>query len=208
MSLGVQSFSTNLKTLLNVEPEQEHAMLAKAVHAVTNLNQQIANMQQYNAISSFDESDAPLLFGKIAGVIAQYNPLIEEHSFLRVLEITDLPELLAFGRIDVKKLLTIRESIECREFRAWLSSADQLNDAELKRLLTGLRARAASLIASPAGKITRLAVNSALGLIPGYGTLVALAEGAVDTFLLEKLLPSPGALSFLTRSIPSVIRRD
>jgi hypothetical protein len=37
---------------------------------------------------------------------------------------------------------------------------------------------------------------------------MALAEGALDSFLLEKLLPSAGALSFLSQSIPSIISRD
>jgi hypothetical protein len=205
---GIQRFRTNLKVLLHAEPEQEHAMLEKAVIAVSKLNQRIANMKEYNAISLFEEGDAPLLFGKIAGVVAQYDPRIEENSFLRVLEITEIPEMLVSGTIKVKKLLEIRESVECREFRVWLSSTDQMNDAELKRLLKGVRARAASLIASPAGKVTRLAVNTALGLTAGYGTLMALAEGALDSFLLEKLLPSAGALSFLSQSIPSIISRD
>jgi hypothetical protein len=124
---------------------------------------------------------------------------------LRVLEMTGIPELLASGKIDIKKLLVIRESNECREFRAWLSNTDRFNDAELKKLLTGVRARAASFIASPSGKAVRLVVNAGLGLVPGYGTVTSLVEGAVDTFLLDKLLPSSGVLSFLSQSIPSII---
>ena len=208
MSPGVQRISTNLSDLLDISPEQEHAMLTTAVNAVTSLNQLIANMQQYNAISVFEDGDASLLFGKVAGVVAQYDPRIEETSFLRVLELTDIPQLIASGKVEVKKLLDARESSECREFRAWLTSVDQLDDKELKRLLTGVRARAATFIVSPVGKVTRLAVNAALGLIPGYGTVTAVAEGVLDNFLLEKLLPSSGALSFLSHSIPSIIGRN
>jgi hypothetical protein len=206
-SPSVQRFNTNLQELLGISREQEHQMLGTAVLTVSRINQQIADMQEYNAISSFEEGDASLLFGKIAGVIAQYSPQVEESSFLRVIEIVGIPELLASGRIDVNKLLQVRESNECREFRAWLSSTDQLDDAELKRLLIGVRARAGAFIASPTGKVVRLAVNAALGLIPGYGTAASLAEGALDNFLLDKLLPSSGVLSFLSQSIPSVISR-
>jgi hypothetical protein len=206
-SLGVQRFGTNLQKLLGISAEQEHDMLTTAVLTVSTLNQSLADMHEYNAISLFEEGDAPLLFGKIAGIIAQYNPQIEERSFLRVIEIAGIPELLVSGKIDVSKLLTVRETNECREFRAWLSGADQIEDARLEKLLTGVRARAASFIASTTGKTVRLAVNAALGLIPGYGTMMSLAEGAADSFLLDKLLPSSGVLSFLNQSIPSVISR-
>ena len=182
-------------------------MLSAAVTAVTGLNQLVANMQEYNAITTFEDSDTPLLLGKVAGVVAQYSPQAEERSFLRVIELTEIPELLAIGRVDVGKLIVARESLECREFRAWLSSIDHLDDKELKRLLTGVRARIASFTKSPAGKTIRLAVNTALGLIPGYGTATALAEGAIDSFLLDKLLPSSGAFSFINQSVPSVIAR-
>jgi hypothetical protein len=205
VSPGVQRFSTNLQTLLEIPINREHEMLSAAVTAVTGLNQLVANMQEYNAITTFEDSDTPLLFGKIAGVVAQYNPQAEERSFLRVIELTEIPELLAIGRVEVGKLIVARESSECREFRAWLSSIDHLDDKELKRLLTGVRATIASFTKSPAGKTLRLAVNTALGLIPGYGAATALAEGAIDTFLLDKLLPSSGALSFLSKSVPSVI---
>ena len=207
ISPGVQRFNTNLRELLGTSSEEEHVMLSESVSAISTLNQKLADMTEYQAISTLEESDVPLLFGKIAGIMAPYNPRLEESSFLRVLEIAGIPHLLDSGRIDVQKLLEIRSSGECREFRAWLTSADQIDDAKLKSLLTGFRARAGSLIASPAGKLVRFAVNVGLGLIPGYGSATALAEGVVDNFLLDKMLPSPGVLSFLSKSVPSIISR-
>jgi hypothetical protein len=47
-------------------------------------------------------------------------------------------------------------------------------------------------------------VNAALGLIPGYGTAASIGEGALDMFLLEKMLPSSGVLTFLNHSMPSI----
>jgi len=126
---------------------------------------------------------------------------------LRVLELTDIPNLLVVGRIDVESFLKIKDSNECQAFRSWLTTTDKINDEQLKRLITGFRARAASLIASPSGKTLRFAANAALGLIPGYGMAISLAEGVVDTFLLDKLLPSSGVLSFLNNAIPSVFKR-
>jgi hypothetical protein len=207
VSPGVQRFSTNLTSLLDISKQQEHDMLATTVLTVSNLNQSLANMRQYNAISVFEEGDAPLLFGKISGIVAPYNPKNEEEAFLRVIEVVGIPDLLASGRIDVDRLIKVRESNECLEFRAWLSKADRINDAELQKMLTGVRARAAAFISSPSGKVTRFIANAALGFLPHYGTATSLIEGAVDNFLLDKLLPSSGVLSFLGHSIPSVIHK-
>jgi hypothetical protein len=118
--------------------------------------------------------------------------------------VTDLPEFIESRRIDVAKLLEIRDTAECREFRYWLPTTDSIDDAKLKEIIGGFRARAASFIASGSGKAIRLAVNTGLGLIPGYGTLVAAGEGIVDAFLLDQMLPSSGVLSFLNNIAPSV----
>jgi hypothetical protein len=206
-SEGVQRIETNLQSLLGISEEREHTILASTVTAVVNLNTRMADMEAYSAISLFDPSEAPLLFGKIHGIISPHNPIFEEKAFFRVLELTDIPQMITSGRIDVSKLLKIRDSNECREFRSWLTTTDRMNDQELKRLVAGFRARAASYIGSTSGKVLRLATNAGLGLIPGYGTLISLTEGAVDAFLIDKLLPSSGVLSFLNSSVPSLFSR-
>jgi hypothetical protein len=203
-SADVQRFETNLHKLLGVSTEEEHNILTAMVKAVVNLNTRMADMAAYSAITSFETSEAPFLFGKIHGIVSPNNPSFDEKAFLRVLEFTDIPDLLVTGRIDTNKLLEIRQSVECKEFRSWLSSTDEMNDVELKRLLKGLRSRLALFINSKKGKTLRLMANATLGLLPVYGSVVSLTEGAVDTFLMDKLLPSPGALSFLNNSIPSV----
>lgn len=201
---GMQRFETNLQTMLGITLEQEHDMLAEVVKATANLNQRIADMAEYDAISHFENSEAPLLFGKIHSLVAQLNPKFDEQAFLRVISVTEIPKLIQNRRIDVQELLRIRETDECREFRGWLAKTDNIDDAKLKSLLRGFRAKAASFIATNSGKALRLGVNTGLGLIPGYGSLVALGEGVVDSFLLEKMLPSSGVLTFLNYAMPSI----
>jgi hypothetical protein len=190
--------------MLGINLEQEHDMLAELVKGTSNLNQRIADMAEFSAISHFEDSEAPLLFGKIHSLVAQLNPEFDEHAFLRVIGVTEIPKLIENRRINVDELMKIRETDECREFRSWLSTTDSLDNAELKRILTGFRAKAASFIATKSGKSLRLGVNTTLGLIPGYGTLLALGEGVVDTFLLETMLPSSGVLTFLNHAMPSI----
>ena len=201
---GMQKFETNLQSMLGINLEQEHDMLAELVKGTSNLNQRIADMAEFSAISHFEDSEAPLLFGKIHSLVAQLNPEFDEHAFLRVIGVTEIPKLIENRRINVDELMKIRETDECREFRSWLSTTDSLDNAELKRILTGFRAKAASFIATKSGKSLRLGVNTTLGLIPGYGTLLALGEGVVDTFLLETMLPSSGVLTFLNHAMPSI----
>jgi hypothetical protein len=201
---GTQRFETNLRSTLGVTLEQEHDMLAEVVKGIGNLNQRVADMAEYSAISHFEENEAPLLFGKIHSLVTQLNPEPDEQAFLRVIGVTEIPKMIENRRIDVEKLVKIRATDECREFRDWLSTTDNMDDAELRRLLRGFRAKAASFIASGSGKALRLGVNTGLGLIPGYGTLAALGEGVVDTFLLDKLLPSSGVLTFLNHAMPSI----
>jgi hypothetical protein len=201
---GMQRFETNLRTMLGINLEEEHGMLAEVVKATSNLNQRIADMAEYDAISHFEVSEAPLLFGKVHSLVGQLNPKFDEQAFLRVIGVTDIPKLIENRRIDVEELLRIKATDECREFRTWLAATDSVDDEKLKRLLRGFRARAASFIATNSGKLLRLGVNTGLGLIPGYGSFVALSEGVADSFLLEKLLPSPGVLTFLNNAMPSI----
>jgi hypothetical protein len=201
---GMQRFETNLQTMLGITLEQEHEMLAEVVKATSNLNQRIADMAEYDAISHFEDSEAPLLFGKIHSLVGQLNPKFDEQAFLRVIGVTEIPKLIENRRIDVDELLRIKETDECREFRSWLVTTDSIDDEKLKSLLRGFRAKATSFIATNSGKALRLGVNTGLGLIPGYGSLVALGEGVADSFLLEKMLPSSGVLTFLNNAMPSI----
>jgi hypothetical protein len=201
---GRQEFETNLQPMLGLDIDQEHALLEEVIKGISNLDQRIAEMAEYNAISHFEDSEAPLLFGKIHSLVAQLNPKHDEQAFLRVIEIAQMPKLIGSCRISVEKLLAIRATDECREFRNWLSTTDGIDDMELRRLLRGFRAKAASFISSTPGRALRFGVNAGLGLIPGYGTIAALGEGIVDTFLLEKMLPSAGVLTFLNHTMPSI----
>jgi hypothetical protein len=203
---GIQRFETNLKTLLGVNAEREHDLLANAIKATANINQRLADMAECQAISNFEDSEAPILFGKIHGIVSQLNPSIIEKPFLRVITFTDIPQMLTTKKIDVDELLKIRASSECKDFKNWMASTDTIDDKKLKNLINGFKSKAASFISSKPGKTVRLGVNTGLGLIPTVGSMAALFEGVVDTFLLDKLLPSSGVLTFLNKSIPSVFK--
>lgn len=184
--------------------EKAHEVLEAGVTAVACLNHRLADMQAYFAITGFLESEAPLLFGKLSGIVAPLNPNLAEEQFERVIELADLPDFKQGQRVDVQKLLQARDSAECREFREWLSTVDDASDAEIKEMVASLKSKMASLAASPGGKLVRLAATTGIGLIPGVGLLTGAAAGLVDSFLVEKVLPRSGIVAFLTETYPSL----
>ncbi|HEY6466507.1 MAG TPA: hypothetical protein VIY69_10985 [Candidatus Acidoferrales bacterium] len=181
-----------------------HEILHPSISAVGNLNLRLMDMVAYSAMSGFAESEAPLLFGKLAGLIAPQNPKPLEDQFARVVRIANLPDIKPSGKIEVEKLLKARESSECREFRAWLGKLDDRSDAEVEQMIGGIRNQIGSVIRTEPGKAIRLAVTTALGLIPPIGAVVGVAAGAVDSFLLERVFASSGVFAFLAKVYPSL----
>lgn len=195
---------TNLDSVLGTSERKVHEVLQPSVSALANLNQRLAEMAAYSAITGFKDSEAPLLFGKLAGVIATQNPKPLEEQFARVMSIANFPDFIPGRRIDVERLLKARESAECREFRAWLSKLEDISDAQIADMVGGVRNKVASMIQSGSGRTLRLATTTALGLIPGVGLIVGPAAGAVDSFLVERLFPTSGVFAFLSKTYPSL----
>ncbi|MFI5102102.1 MAG: hypothetical protein ACHP9V_01900 [Terriglobales bacterium] len=184
--------------------QEVHDLLHQAVVAVANLGHRLTEMQAYSAITGFLDTEAPLLFGKFSSLVAPLNPAAAEKQFERVIELAELPDFSPGQKVDVQKLLKARDSAECREFREWLSNLDSASDAGIKEMVASLRSKMASIAASPGGKLMRLAATTGIGLIPGVGLIAGAAAGAIDSFLVDKVLPRSGIVAFLTETYPSL----
>jgi hypothetical protein len=195
---------TDLDGVFGLSDDRAHELISPSIALVANLNQRLAEMEAYSAITGFKDSEAPLLFGRLTGILAAQNPKLIEERFTRVLTIADLPECGPFQRIDVDKLLKARESAECREFRVWLSGLGDTTDAQIREMVGGIRNMAASIIQKPLTKTLRFATTTALGLIPGLGPFLGAAAGAADEFLVDRMFPTSGVFAFLTETYPSL----
>jgi hypothetical protein len=195
---------TNLPDGFGMSEREAHDLLQPSIAAVANLNQRIADMAAYSAITGFKDSEAPLLFGKLAGIIAPLNPEPIEEQFARVITIANVPDFVTGSRVDVDHLLRARESAECREFREWLSNLDGISDAQVADMVSGVRNEIASMIRSGPGKALRLALTTAVGLIPPIGLVAGPVAGVFDSFVVEKMFPTSGAFAFLTHTYPSL----
>lgn len=193
-----------LENHLGITKEAAHQAISHAVLAVCNLNQRIADMEAYSAIVGFNDGDAPLLFGKLAGIVAPLNPTPLEEEFARILQIAHLPDFDTSKRIDVERVMELRASSECQEFKNWLRNTPNISDAEIANILNSFRSKAGSLVRTDTGRAFRFAATTGIGLIPIVGPIVGAAAGALDAFLLERLLPQKGVVAFLSDKYPSL----
>ena len=114
--------------------------------------------------------------------------------------------------VDVKTLLKIRESDECRSFKQWLSGSEALSDKELRERVSGFSRRIQQAVHSRVGKAVRFVVSNGLSIGLGFippqpvGLVAGVAVGALDAFLLERLIPKDAVISFLSESYPSLFK--
>ncbi len=195
---------TNLSDAYGFPEQKTHDVLQSCVSSVANLNQRIADMKAYSSITGFTESEAPMLFGKLAGIISQQNPEPIEKQFARVVTLANLPDFAPGRRLDVDKLLQARESPECVEFRSWLTKLEDVPDKQIEEMVSGIRSRLGSMLHGGPGKACRLAVTIAAGLIPKAGLAAGPIVGILDAFLVDRLFPSSGVAAFLTQTYPSL----
>jgi hypothetical protein len=196
----------SLEKDLGLSPEESHQVLDRSAAAVAELHKRLAEMMAYSAIPGFADNEAPLLLAKFNGLLAHLDGAPHETQFGRVLDLADVDQPEPISKINVDKLLEARESLECLEFKEWLSGAASLSDFEVVELFGDLRHKIGHVMTSWPGKAMRFVVISAVGLIPG-GTAASLGLGLADAFLIDKIFPKSGVTSFLTKTYPSLYRR-
>jgi hypothetical protein len=195
---------TDLSKVYGLTEDKEHDILESCVRSVANLNQRIADMEAYSSITGFADDEASLLFGKFAGIIRAQNPEPVEKQFARVVSLAGLPDFVPDRRVDVEKLLKARESLECVEFRSWITKLGSVSDSEIQEMLEGVKSKLGTVLHGGVGKTVRLATTTAIGAIPGAGLVAGPIAGALDAFLIDKIFPTSGVVAFLTQTYPSL----
>jgi hypothetical protein len=118
----------------------------------------------------------------------------QEERLTRVLELANLPDPETVeGTVNIERLLAARQHDEIVEFRHWLRTLDAATDDEIRERVNSVRERISEAVYSPAGRAVRFAATAAADLLP-FGGIVA---GALDEFVLEKVIAEPGPVSFL-----------
>jgi hypothetical protein len=182
-------------------PQKERARLVeKSLGAVANLTVEKEKMRARNALAGFRESELPLFEEDLRFLSGTVDPEQQLRTFDRVLDLSGeegVASRLEKERVDVERLLKVRASREVREFRAWLWEMHDASDEEIREQVEGVRKEAGRFLVSTPGRALRWLAGVGIGAIPVAGPIAGAALGAADTFLLEKVLPSSGVVTFI-----------
>lgn len=213
IQVGIESDSegnvrteSNLSQLTSLNDEEIHEVLEQAILAIGGLNERILQMRSYSALTGFNESDVRIFESKLAFLESQFSADAQSDRLHKVVSIAGLPDLrevVDAERVDLLKLLELREQSEIKEFRQWLWSADSLSDKEVTERIGGFRAKLAQAARSRTGKTLRWLTTTAWGVVE---PMSALGASALDTFLIERILPKSGISTFIGSQYPSIFR--
>ena len=203
-SSDIVRVETDLTRTYAIPLADAHKACQHGLLAIATLMQQIGEMNVYRALSGFREEDSPLFRTKMSQVFAeQLSSTERERDFQHVVELTGLPDYNYNERLDVDKLLKVREAPETRVFRDWLQQGGASSDAEIKDLTAGYRNVLGHVLNDKFGKSLRLLLSTAAGMIPKYG-LVAGPMASVADLILADLFPRPGVTAFIHELYPSL----
>lgn len=186
--------------------DESHFALERSLLAAGAVNLRIEDMRILDALSGSIDDEQPLFSEKYNFLRANLSPGDREKTLDRVAAVRGLPSFnfnAPTKTFAMEHFLKVRRSEECAEFRAWLKQATSMDDEQISHV-GSLRARLAPYMHGTTGKGIRLAVSIGVGFIPKYGVVLAATFGALDYFVLDKILPISGPTAFLTRSYRSL----
>ncbi len=155
------TFETNLSKITSLNNNEIHKVIERALLSIGGLNIRIEEMNRFNAISGLKDDDLPLLDEKINFLNKYFNPEVQKKRLHRLFNIIDFPDLnfeCNSDSINLTKLIKIRNSDECKEFRNWLPEIDKMSDVEIKELVNSMQAKISSIIHTKLGKSFRFLI--------------------------------------------------
>lgn len=169
---------------------------------IGTLEQSIGEMKGFHAIGGFAPAELPLFQSRLSSLARLVSPHDTEQRLARLMNIAGLPHF-APDRASFKldKLLAARESDELRVFRDWLPESDRLSDTEVRSLVKGFRARVSIFVRGGSATMTRLMVETGLGVV---NAIAGAALSALDYFVLDRLLPTRGPAAFVNKTFPTM----
>ena len=199
----------NLQNLFRLNEHESHELIKNALFRLAGINTSIAYMNHYTALSSYNDRDLSVFENKLEFLEKEHNPEAQINRLRRILEIKDFPDfesLAQDGNLRLDKILEIRETKEAKDFRNWLSDIDSVTDEGIKDQLESFKTRIGNYLPTKKGKTLRLLVTSGIGMAVNSITgipVMGLVSSAINTFIVEKILPSSGPISFINNMLPS-----
>jgi hypothetical protein len=201
--------STNLASRASIDEMATHKIVERALLGAAGLEQRILIMEATNSVPGFREEELPVLETRYGAAWKQLGGEAQEARFQRVVSIGDLPDLNkrpSGERIDLRRVLKLRDSADCREMRDWLRKIDSESDAEISKRLFSFREGLRAATHTRSKTAIRFVLTWAAGLLPVFGPAAGPTASAADHVIFEKWIGRPGPTTFLGRSYTSIFR--
>ncbi len=202
---------TDIPKRVGIDIETTHKVVERGILGIAEVSSRFAEMEAYSALNGFIDNDLALVCERLDFLAHSISPETKERQFRRVLEIAGLADVASAApgkRVSFARVLEIRESDECREFRQWLPTIETRSDSEIKERLGGIRARLGNLLQTGGGRTLRFLVTSGIGFTPVIGLIAGPVAGAMDSFLVDKVLTKSGLVAFISRLYPSIFNES
>jgi hypothetical protein len=200
---------SNITTKFSLDMAVAHKIIEKALLGVAGLDQRLHQMRTLKAVTGFQDDEVSLFEAKLTFLVQQLDPTAQERRFDRIIAIGKLPslkELPETRHIDIERVLELRETQECRDFREWLRQVSDETDKDIEDRFRSLHEKAAAITHTKTGKVIRFLVTNGAGMIPGAGLIAGPAAALGDSFIVEHLIGHPGPISFLGHQYRSIFQ--
>lgn len=194
-------FVNNNLECLGIHPKIAHQILGKCLLALSRQHLCLHKMEIDNAIACYREDEQPFLLKSIKYFEQQINPNTQTEAFQRIVRLAELPQLNCIEKLNISKLLEVRNSPEMLTFKKWMSKAQDYSDDEITNELNHQISKILSKISLPVGEAIGHIVNfsSAAFLSPLQGLAATYFPWLIDKFLSKK-----GHVLFLYRDYKSI----
>jgi hypothetical protein len=202
--------STNLASRAGIDERATHKIVERALLGAAGLEQRILVMEATESVPGFREEELPVVEARYGAAWKQLGGEAQETRFQRVVSIGDLPDLNkrpSGEGINLRRVLKLRDSADCREMRDWLRKIDSESDAEISKRLFSFREGLRAATNTRSKTAVRFVLTWTAGLLPGFGPATGPAASAADLVIFEKWIGRPGPATFLGRSYTSIFTR-
>jgi hypothetical protein len=202
---GDYRVESDIEDQFGLGEEDAHRVMERGLLGIAGLSMRLAQMEAYEVVTGFREGELPIFETKLSFLAKQLDPEAQEARLDRLVELAGLPDIKAAVEklIDVEALLELRQEPEWQSFREWLRQADSAPDEEIQAQLRSASQKLARIIHGTPGKVARFALVTGAGFA-GLGKPAEISLGVIDEFLIEKVVPRPGPVSFLSRLYKSI----
>jgi hypothetical protein len=196
---------TDLPERLGVPEEQLHKVLERAILGVGGLNLTLSKMRDFDALSGLSDKEMPLFDEKICSIFGGVFPDASFDSFQRTVQLANVPSTKSVSPKDINfdRLLAIRETRECVEFRRWLMSSSSLSDQDIQDAMSDWSNKLGVAYRSKYGKTMRWLIPLITSSVP----VVPQAYSFLDTFVFDRLVPQSGPIAFISELYPSIYKK-